>query len=196
MRMIARRLGLNFKTVRRYVRVASVDVLLAGGIQVSVLDPFKPYLNDRLADGERNATRLLAEITGQGYPGGYNTLARVRRVPRRERLGHTQLRGALPRRRDHLHLVRGIRGQPGHQQTHGQEAADALESPRRIYCSRSAPGYSTTPSPTGAGTPPSTTPPTGRTKPRSLPRFVPLSAAPNGGGFGVLLSVVGAATIE
>jgi len=30
---------------------------------------------------------------------------RVRRVPRRERLGHTQLRGALPRRRDHLHFV-------------------------------------------------------------------------------------------
>jgi hypothetical protein len=73
MRMIARRLGLNFKTVRRYVRVASVDVLLAGGIQVSVLDPFKPYLNVRLADGECNATRLLAEITGQGYPGGDNT---------------------------------------------------------------------------------------------------------------------------
>ena len=34
---------------------------------------------------------------------------------------------ALPRRRDHLHLVRGIRGQPGDQQTHGQKAADALE---------------------------------------------------------------------
>ena len=83
MRMIARRLGLNFKTVRRYVRVASVDVLLAGGIQVSVLDPFKPYLNDRLADGERNATRLLAEITGQGYPGGYNTLNRYLRPLRR-----------------------------------------------------------------------------------------------------------------
>jgi len=83
MRMIARRLDLNFKTVRRYVRVASVDVLLAGGIQVSVLDPFKPYLNDRLADGERNATRLLAEITGQGYTGGYNTLARYLRPLRR-----------------------------------------------------------------------------------------------------------------
>jgi len=83
MRMIARRLGLNFKTVRRYVRVASVDELLAGGIQVTALDPFKPYLNDRLADGERNATRLLAEITGQGYPGGYNTLARYLRPLRR-----------------------------------------------------------------------------------------------------------------
>ena len=68
MRAIARRLDVNFKTVRRYVRAASVDVLVAGGVQVSVLDPFKPYLNDRLADGERNATRLLAEITGRATP--------------------------------------------------------------------------------------------------------------------------------
>ena len=37
---------------------------------------------------------------------------------------------ALPRRRDHLHLVRGIRSQPG-QQTHGQKTADALEPRRR-----------------------------------------------------------------
>ena len=83
MRAIARRLDVNFKTVRRYVRAASVDVLVAGGMQVSVLDPFKPYLNDRLADGERNATRLLAEITEQGYTGGYNTLNRYLRPLRR-----------------------------------------------------------------------------------------------------------------
>jgi len=83
MRAIARRLDVNFKTVRRYDRAVSVDVLVAGGIQVSVLDPFKPYLNDRLADGERNATRLLAEINGQGYSGGYNTLNRYLRPLRR-----------------------------------------------------------------------------------------------------------------
>ncbi len=52
-------------------------------MQVSVLDPFKPYLNDRLAQGVRNTTRLLAEITGQGYTGGYNTLARYLRPLRR-----------------------------------------------------------------------------------------------------------------
>jgi len=83
MRAIARRLNLNFKTVRRYVGVASVDVLLAVGVQVSVLDSFKPYLNGRLVEGERNATRLLAEITGLGYTGGYNTLARYLRPLRR-----------------------------------------------------------------------------------------------------------------
>jgi transposase len=83
MRAIARRLDVNFKTVRRYVRTASVDALLAGGVQASVLDPFKAYLNDRLAHGERNATRLLAEITGQGYTGGYNTLNRYLQPLRR-----------------------------------------------------------------------------------------------------------------
>ena len=41
------------------------------------------YLNERLVEGERNATRLLAEITGQGYNGGYNTLARYLRPLRR-----------------------------------------------------------------------------------------------------------------
>jgi len=83
MRAIARKLDLNFKTVRRYLLAGSVDSLLASGVQVSVLDPFKPYLNGRLADGERNATRLLMEITGQGYTGGYNTLARYLRPLRR-----------------------------------------------------------------------------------------------------------------
>ena len=48
-----------------------------------MLDPFKPYLNERLAQGERNATLLLTEITGQGYPGGYNTPARYLRPLRR-----------------------------------------------------------------------------------------------------------------
>ena len=83
MRAIARRLDLNFKTVRRYLRAGSVDSLLAGGVQVSVLDSFKPYLNERLAEGERNATLLFVEIAEQGYTGGYKTLARYLRPLRR-----------------------------------------------------------------------------------------------------------------
>ena len=46
------------ETVRRYLRAGSVDTLLAGGVRASVLDSFKPNLHDRLADGERNATRV------------------------------------------------------------------------------------------------------------------------------------------
>jgi len=103
MQAIARRLEVNFKTARRYVRAASVDALLAGGVQVSVLDPFKAYLIDRLAHGERNATRLLAEITGQGYTGGYNTLNRYLRPLRR-------LDAAKPAQRPAPPAVRTVTG--------------------------------------------------------------------------------------
>ena len=83
MRAIARKLDLNFKTVRRYLCASSVDSLLAGGVRVSVLDSFKPYLNERMAEGQGNATVLLGEITEQGYTGGYKTLARYLRPLRR-----------------------------------------------------------------------------------------------------------------
>ena len=44
---------------------------------------FKPYLHDRLADGERNATVLHVEIAERGYTGGYKTLARYLQPLRR-----------------------------------------------------------------------------------------------------------------
>ncbi len=62
MGMIARRLELDFKTVRRYLRADSVEQLVAGGVRTSKLDPFKPYLHRRLLAGARNATALHAEI--------------------------------------------------------------------------------------------------------------------------------------
>ena len=65
--------------MRRYLRADSVGTLLAGGVRVSVLDSFKPYLHDRLAAGVRNATVLHREIAEQGYTGGYKTLARYLR---------------------------------------------------------------------------------------------------------------------
>ena len=76
MRAIARKLDLNFKTVRRYLRADGVGTLLAGGVRSSVLDPFKLYLHERLATGQGNTTVLLGEITERGYTGGYNTLRR------------------------------------------------------------------------------------------------------------------------
>jgi transposase len=76
MRAIARKLDLTFKTVRRYLRADGVETLPAGGVRASVLDPFKPYLHERLAVGHCNATVLFGEIAERGYVGGYNTLRR------------------------------------------------------------------------------------------------------------------------
>ncbi len=67
MRMIARRLGLAVKTVRRYLRVDSVEQFVAGGVRTSKLDPFKPYLHQRLKAAVRGATAPHAEIVEQGY---------------------------------------------------------------------------------------------------------------------------------
>jgi hypothetical protein len=90
MRAIARKLDLNFKTVRRYLRADGVDTLLAGGVRVSVLDSFKPYLHERLASGQRNATVLLGEINDRDTPAATTPFSRcavrrrwssVRRLP-------------------------------------------------------------------------------------------------------------------
>jgi len=83
MGMIARRLELDFKTVRRYLRADSVEQLVAGGVRTSKLDPFKPYLHQRLTAGARNGTALHAEIVEQGYTGSYNTLERYLKPLRR-----------------------------------------------------------------------------------------------------------------
>ena len=69
--IISRRLGLDIKTVRRYLRADNAEQLVAGGVRTSKLDPFKPYLRQRLAAGGRNATALSAEIVAQGYTGSY-----------------------------------------------------------------------------------------------------------------------------
>jgi transposase len=83
MRMIARRLGLDVKTVRRYLRVDSVEQFVAGGVRTSKLDPFKPYLHQRLKAAVRGATALHAEIVEQGYTGSYSTVERYLQPLRR-----------------------------------------------------------------------------------------------------------------
>jgi transposase len=74
---IARRLGLDRKTVRRY-RDTEFDVLLASARdRRSVpLDRFKPYLQAQFAAGCTNATELYQQIREQGFRGGYSTLSR------------------------------------------------------------------------------------------------------------------------
>jgi len=114
MRAIARKLDLNFKTVRRYLRADGVETLLAGGVRASVLDPFKPYLHERLAEGQRNATVLLDEITDRGYTGGYKTLARYLRPLRRVETGALAGLSPLPGRPAVRQVAGWITGLPGH----------------------------------------------------------------------------------
>jgi hypothetical protein len=113
MRAIARKLDLNFKTVRRYLRADNVETLLAGGVRASVLDSFKPYLQERLAAGQCNATVLLREIAEQGYTGGYKTLARYLRPLRHIEAATFSTLPPLPGRPAVRQVAGWITGLPG-----------------------------------------------------------------------------------
>ncbi len=68
MAMIARRLGLDFKTVRRYLVADIVKQLVAGGVRAGKLDPFKPHLHQRLMAGARSTTALHAKSATRATP--------------------------------------------------------------------------------------------------------------------------------
>lgn len=71
---IARRTGCDRKTVRK---IANSPLLLERAprsVRAHKLDPFVPFLEQRLADGVYNATKLLAELQQRGYTGGKTQL--------------------------------------------------------------------------------------------------------------------------
>ncbi|MBG0831487.1 transposase [Planomonospora sp. ID67723] len=65
------------RTVIRYAHAATAEDLLWGQwtTKPSMVDDFKPYLHQHWHEGERNATRLLKEITALGYCGSYAALS-------------------------------------------------------------------------------------------------------------------------
>ncbi|MFE1444408.1 ISL3 family transposase [Streptomyces sp. NPDC058739] len=72
LRPIARQLGLARNTVRRLANAATADELLVGrwAGRPSILDPYKPYLHQRWAEGCTVARRLFEELGERGHPGG------------------------------------------------------------------------------------------------------------------------------
>ncbi|MEU3462917.1 transposase [Streptomyces sp. NPDC006733] len=72
LRAIARRLGLARNTVRRFANAADPDELLVGQWtgRPSILDPYKPYLHQRWAEGCTVARALFEELRERGYLGG------------------------------------------------------------------------------------------------------------------------------
>ncbi|MFJ7911378.1 ISL3 family transposase [Kitasatospora sp. NPDC096204] len=76
LREIARRLGLGRNTVRKYARAASPEAMLHGQWQnrTSKLDAFKPYLDQRIAEGCTNMSRLHRELQERGARCSYSTL--------------------------------------------------------------------------------------------------------------------------
>jgi transposase len=76
LRAIGTELGLARGTVRRYARADDPEQLLHDQWQnlPSHLDPFKPYLHQRIADGHDNARILHDELRERGFTGTYGTV--------------------------------------------------------------------------------------------------------------------------
>lgn len=76
---IARRLGLDRKTVPRYrYRDTGLDALIASARdrRDCPLDRYRPFLQARFAVGDTGATALYRQRRERGYRGGYSTLTR------------------------------------------------------------------------------------------------------------------------
>jgi transposase len=74
---IARTLGLDRHTVRRFVRASGLDELQAKTLQrASLLDGYTDYLHQRWTEGATDAAALTKEITALGYWGSEQTVRR------------------------------------------------------------------------------------------------------------------------
>jgi transposase len=86
MRTIGDELGLDRKTVRRFLEATSLEHLLAKtASQATVLEDYKPYLHQRWTEGHTSVPQLVSEIRAQGYRGSTRTVYRYLRPTQTER---------------------------------------------------------------------------------------------------------------
>jgi transposase len=81
---IATLVGLHRDTVRRYINASGFPEIVRPGKR-SKLDPYKAYLQERWAAGQRNIKQLVTELRNRGYRQGetivYDYLRRMREQP-------------------------------------------------------------------------------------------------------------------
>lgn len=94
---IADQLGHHWETVRKYYDATSFPERKQRRPGHSILDPFVPYLQQRLEEGCENALQLWREIQQRGYPGS------PRQVLKWMQLHRTSLAPTTPKR--YLHSV-------------------------------------------------------------------------------------------
>ncbi len=77
LRSIARTMGLDRRTVRKYLRAREVPAYAPRAPRQRKIDPFLSYLRQRWEAGCHNARRLYEELVTLGYDGALSTLRQV-----------------------------------------------------------------------------------------------------------------------
>jgi transposase len=72
---LSRELGLERKTVRRFLRAGRFPERAAPHRKPARVSAFRDYLEQRWREGCHNATQLWREIQAQGYTGGRGMVA-------------------------------------------------------------------------------------------------------------------------
>ena len=129
---IADQLRMSRSTVRNFVYAGAFPERANVLRTKSLLDPYIPYLEKRLAQGCRNAHQLWEELKAQGFRGSYKPVNRWL-APRREKPG----RKHSLREKDLLGLTRTEEAgtyaqQPPHIQEDDEAQTIALEAPRHL----------------------------------------------------------------
>ena len=73
---IAEDLHMSRTTVRKFVAAGAFPERASTLRSKSILDPYIPYLQQRLAEGPANASQLWRDVREQGFLGGYKVVAR------------------------------------------------------------------------------------------------------------------------
>ena len=68
-RAISQQVGVDRRTIRRYIAADTFPEIAKRRPRPSILDPWKPYLHQRWNEGCHNGHRLWLEIKAQGYQG-------------------------------------------------------------------------------------------------------------------------------
>ena len=72
---IARKTGVSRPTVMKYVQsVKPPEYGSTGNGRLSILEPYKPYIRERIEAYNLSGVRILEEIRAKGYTGGYTVL--------------------------------------------------------------------------------------------------------------------------
>jgi transposase len=94
---IARRTGRDRKTIRQVVNAPELaPARHARQAKACKIDPYAPYLEQRMAEGVLNARKLYGEILAQGYPGKESKVREFvhERRPDKEPLGSVRFETA------------------------------------------------------------------------------------------------------
>ena len=129
---IADQLRMSRSTVRSFVYAGAFPERANVLRTRSLLDPYIPYLEKRLAQGCRNANQLWEELKAQGFRGSYKPVNRWL-APRREKPG----RKHSLREKDLLDLTQAEEAgtysqQPARTQERDEVQTIALEAPRHL----------------------------------------------------------------